>query len=346
LGVGRVGGEGDVFVPRGGFGGGLKGKVGSRSIVGNFLKGGFAGGENFSEKYLDFKKRLGEGSAKKKGLKRGVSNGNFDCRKFDIEAKGDYSRANVGGGTGRLNYSEAGIRSSNPITPVKGGRFDEPRISPEARDLSAIVTNMSIVNPMIYNGKKGILSEARHVSRKIGALGIRVRDYGECAQIKAKYGYVDKSICDRGSWGAKDKEMGLTPNNRLESKEERNLDVTVPVKKVTDSTGGSVKMNYTLDMNGPIADRQSTSVFTETPKSEFPDPIDRPGIDNDGSRPMLLSKCFKAQSLKKNSPVSQIKDLAIGDLNDSIDKLLQKSVNYAFAKKIDKLKTEPSTDNV
>jgi hypothetical protein len=224
--------------------------------------------------------------------------------------------------------------------------LEEPRISPKARDLSAIVNNMSIVNPMIYDGMKGILSEARHVSKKIGALGIRVKDYGECAQIKAKYGYVDKSICDRGSWHAKDKEMGLTPNDRLESKEERNLDVPVPVKKVTDSTGGSVKMNYTLDINGPIADRQSTSVFTETPQSELPDPRDKSDIDTDGVRPMLLSKCVKAQSLKKNSPVSQTNDSAIGDLNDSIDKLLQKSVNYAFAKKIDNLKTEPLTDNV
>jgi hypothetical protein len=198
---------------------------------------------------------------------------------------------------------------------------------------------------MIYDGKKG-MSEARPVSRKIGELGVRVRDYGECAQIKAKYGYVDKSICDRGSWRARDKEMGLTPNDRLESKEERNLDVPVPEKKVTDSTGGSVKMNYTLDMNGPIADRQSTSVFTETPQSELPDPRDKSGIDTDGVRPMLLSKCVKARTLKKNSPVSQTKDSAISDLNDSIDKMLQKSVNYAFAKKIDNLRTEPLTDNV
>lgn len=325
--------------------------LGKGGAVGkNYLKGGvvgrvgLAGGGNLNEKYLDFKKRLDLGG-KEKGLKRGVSIGELDLVEFGGETKGGWRRADVQGGTGRLNWSEAGIRSGNRITPVKRRESREPRLSPEARDLSAIVSNMSIVNPMIYDGKKG-MSEARPVSRKIGELGVRVRDYGECAQIKAKYGYVDKSICGRGSWLAKDKVMGWTPNDRLESKEERNLDVAVPVKKVTDSTGGSVKMNYTLDMNGPIADRQSTSVFTETPKSELPDSRDRSGLHPDGARPMLLSNCVKVQSQKKISPVSQTKNSAIGDLNDSIDKLLQKSVNYAFAKKIDNLRTEPTMDNV
>lgn len=84
MGVGRVWGEGGIFVGRGGYGG--------KAILGNFLKGGeggrggYLGGENLSEKYLDFKKRLGLGSAEKKGVKRGVSIGNLDCGKnFGIE---------------------------------------------------------------------------------------------------------------------------------------------------------------------------------------------------------------------------------------------------------------------